>query len=129
LELKQAGIEAEVLAVLADYPTSTWAISSFDWENLVRVRALAPAAELWLLSQLPTDEAFSTARQIGATTMALWIGAVSPNVAHRCATTDLDVMVWTVNDPEVAKQAAFLGVAALCTDVPRTIRDGLAAGA
>lgn len=128
VELKQTGIEADVLAVLNNYRDSVWTLSSFDWESLARVRTLAPEAELWLLSQLPTDEAFSTAKELGATTIALWTGAVSPVVARRCAEADLDLMIWTVNDLHVAKQAAFLGAAALCTDVPGTMRSGLGGG-
>ena len=127
VELKQAGIEAEVLAVLRRYQQATWAISSLDWDNLARVRALAPEAELWLPARLPRDEAFATAQELGASTLALWAGALTPTAARRCAEVDLDLMVWTVNDPAIAKQAAFLGVAVLCTDVPATIRQGLAA--
>lgn len=47
-------------------------------------------------------------------------------VAHRAG---LEVMVWTVNDPEVARRLAAAGVQALCTDDPATIRDALEADA
>jgi glycerophosphoryl diester phosphodiesterase len=128
LELKQAGIEAEVLAALADYPDASWAISSFNWECLKQVRGLSPEAELWVLAQLPTEDAFRTAKELAASTLALWSGAVSPDSARRCSEADLDLMVWTVNETAVAKQAALHGAAALCTDLPKLIRDGLTSG-
>ena len=39
VEIKQGGIEREVLDVLARFPESRWAISSFDWTMLEAVRA------------------------------------------------------------------------------------------
>ncbi len=56
LEVKQPGIESEVLDVLARYPATRWAISSFDWGILDRIRQLAPKAELWPLA-MRVDEA------------------------------------------------------------------------
>ena len=50
LEVKQPGIEAAVLDVLSAFPATRWAISSFDWEILKRLRELSPAAELWPLA-------------------------------------------------------------------------------
>ena len=128
VELKQPGIEGEVLAILGRYPQARWLVASFDGEILRAVRVLAPRAELWPISLLPSEETLAAAREIGATGVSLFGGAVTAEVARRLEAEDLDLAVWTVNRPEDARQARFLGASALCTDVPAEIIRGLAAG-
>ena len=128
VELKQAGIERRVLAVLARFPKAEWVISSFDWDVLRAVRALDATAELWPLATAADDALFAVAAEIRATAVALSAGALDGDVTRRCEEAGLSVMVWTVNDVGSARRARDLGVAALCTDVPGTIRRGLEAG-
>lgn len=125
LELKQNGIAAEVLAVLARHPTLDWAISSFDWDALRDLRQRAPSAPLWPLASVADAPLFAVARELDAATVALSATAVTPEVARRCREVGPAVMAWTVNDPAEACRLRALGVAVLCTDEPMTIRRGL----
>jgi glycerophosphoryl diester phosphodiesterase len=125
LEIKQAGIEREVLATLARCPDVRWAISSFDWGVLRAVRELAPDAELWLLSSIVSDALFTTADEIGAPGVALRISAYSKETAARLKDAGLKTVVWTVNDVSTAVRAQDLGAAGLCTDAPDLILRGL----
>lgn len=129
LELKQAGVERAVLDLLAAHPAAEWVISSFDWDALRRIRALAPEVELWPLAVAAGDDLYAVAREVQAGGVALAAGAIDRAVAERCAAAGLDVIAWTVNDPPEARRLRDLGVAALCTDLPAAIRNSLAAAA
>ena len=128
VEVKQAGIEREVLDVLAGYPQAAWAISSFDWGVLRAVRALRPAAELWPLAVDADDALFAVASELTATAVALLATVATAEVARRCEAAGLGLVLWTVNRVEDARAARALGATALCTDLPGSIRRGLAAG-
>jgi len=125
LEMKQAGIEREVLTILGRYKEATWAISSFDWEILRTVHELDRGAPLWPLA-VRTDEAlFAVARELAAPAVALAAAVVDGDVAERCRAAGLAIMVWTVNEVEEARRVRDLGAAALCTDFPEAIQAGL----
>lgn len=125
VEIKQSGAESATLEVLSRFPTADWIAASFNPSILQTCRELAPEAELWLISQRASDDAIQTARDIAATTISLWSDATSPAAAARLFAADLDLAVWTINDIAIARQAKLLGASAICTDTPRSIRDGL----
>ncbi len=127
IELKQAGIERQVLAGLARHPSVRWAISSFDWTSLARCRAISNDAELWLLADHASDAMLATAARLGATAISLRAAALTPDVAKTLQQAGLRVVVWTVNDPVAARTAQSLGAAGLCTDDPATILQALRA--
>jgi glycerophosphoryl diester phosphodiesterase len=122
VEIKQAGIEREVLATLARFPEVRWAISSFDWGILRAVRALAPEAEIWLLSSFVTDALFTAATELHAAAVALFASAYTNETAARLADAGLAVVVWTVNDVPGAIRARDLGAVGLCTDAETIMR-------
>jgi glycerophosphoryl diester phosphodiesterase len=125
VEIKQAGIEREVLAVLARHPNARWAISSFDWNILRAIRSLSADAELWLLAISVGDELFTTARELNATAVALHALAYTKESSARLTDAGLDVVIWTVNDVAGAARVRDLGAAGLCTDDPEAIMRGL----
>ena len=118
LEVKQPGIEAAVLDVLSAYPATRWAISSFEWEILKRLRELAPDAELWPLAMHIDDALLDVASVLGSPAVAVYAGAYTSPGAHVIREAGLAAMVWTVNDPAEALRVRDLGAMALCTDVP-----------
>jgi glycerophosphoryl diester phosphodiesterase len=118
LEVKQPGIEAAVLKVLAAYPATRWAISSFDWEILKRLRKLAPAAELWPLAMHVNEALLDVAGSMGSPCVAVDAGAYTAASAQVIGEAGLSAMVWTVNEPDEALRVRALGAAAMCTDAP-----------
>lgn len=127
IEVKQGGIEREVLDVLAQYPDVRWAISSFDWTTLERIRALSPEADLWLLAVLVNDSLFHTARRLRASGVSLHHSALTEPTAKRLIDAGLKIVIWTVNDVAEAARVRALGAAGLCTDAPDVIIAGLQA--
>jgi glycerophosphoryl diester phosphodiesterase len=125
VEVKQRGIEQEVLATLARHPVARWAISSFDWNILHAIRALSADAELWLLSTFVTDAIVPTARDLHATAIALLASSYTTDTAGRLSEAGIDVVIWTVNDIAGAARVRDLGAVGLCTDTPETIMQGL----
>lgn len=128
IELKQRGIERQVLDVLANYPGAIWLIGSDDVEILRAVRALAPDVELWLISEEASDAAFHAAGEVKASAISLRADLVSPEVVNRFTLASLGLVVWTVNDVGAARLLRDFGVDALCTDVPAEIIQGLQEG-
>lgn len=126
VEVKQTGIEREVLDVLARHLDSRWLIGSFDLDVLRAVRAASAAAEIWIIAVYPTDEIFAAAQALRATTLSLFVHTTDADVAQRCRAAGLDLAVWTVNDVEIARSMRDLGAVAICTDYPAEIIGGLA---
>lgn len=118
LEVKQPGIEAAVLDVLTSYPASRWAISSFDWEILKRLRELSATAELWPLAMHVDEALLDVAGSIGSPCVAIDAGAYTAASAQMVGQAGLAAMVWTVNEPDEALRVRALGAAAICTDTP-----------
>jgi len=127
VEIKQGGIEREVLSTLARCPDARWAISSFDWGILHAVRSLSPEAELWLLSSFVSDVLFTHAKELNATAVSLFAPAYTNESPARLAEAGLGVVIWTVNDLAGATRVRDLGALGLCTDTPESILQGLSA--
>jgi len=121
IEIKQAGIEREIMAVLARCPEIQFAISSFDWRILETLRGLSSDVELWLLTVVVSDALLETAARIQASAVALYAPSYTVASAARLRDAGLNVVIWTVNDPAEAKRVRDLGAWGLCTDVPETI--------
>jgi len=125
IEIKQIGIESEVLTVLGGHPDVKWTVSSFDWTSLERFRTLSPSADIWLLGVVASDALFSTARRLKASGVALYAPSFTTQTAPRFREAGLTVTIWTVNDIDEAKRVRELGANALCTDDPRLMIEGL----
>ena len=127
LELKQPGIERAVLDLLEAHPAADWAISSFDWSALRRVRALAPKVELLPTAAAAGDDLFAAAGEVRASGVVVAARAIDRVFTDRCSAAGLAVTAWTVNAAAEARRLRDLGVVALCTDLPAAIRRGLRA--
>ena len=121
VEIKGIGIEHAVLDVLGEYPSVTWAISSFAWDTLRTVHKLDPAAEVWPLAERVGDDLLTIAAELASPAVSLFTGAYTTESAPMLSDAGLRVMVWTVNDPPEAQRVADLGAFALCTDNPQRI--------
>ena len=109
------GIEKTLLDVLENYSARIPHIlfSSFDYDTLLRLRALCPAARIGLLTR-----AFdvSQALSLGAESVHINQTRFTPQIAKTCHENKLRVYVYTVNDPTVAVRLAQNGADGIFTD-------------
>lgn len=134
VEVKPAGIEREVVAVLrpAADDVMVW---SFLPEVVARVRELAPAVPCALLSPplggRPPDALFRAALQAGQQAVAVHHSSVDPDLVHCAARRGLTVFAWTADDPDEHRRLLRSGVGGIVTNYPdrlqRALRDRSAA--
>lgn len=125
IEVKGTGIEEEVLAVLEEHPAARWAISSFDWDTLRRLRDLDEDVELWPLSEHWNDDVRAVAHDLGSPAISLFAGAYDAESAEELNSAGLRAVIWTVNDAAEARRVCNLGAHAICTDYPDLIAAAL----
>ncbi len=105
--------------------------SSFNPLTVAALSRRLPDDKIGLIHYdgIPLVNAIPLALQFNAALLSAHVGAKDLDAAGIAAAHDagLAVMVWTVNDPDVARSLAAAGADALCTDVPGVILEGLAA--
>ncbi len=129
VEIKPAGIEREVVAVLrpAADDVMVW---SFLPEVVARVRELAPTVPCALLSPAlggrPPEELFRAALQAGQQAVAVHHTSVDQELVRRAARRGLTVFAWTADEPAEYQRLLAAGVAGIVTNYPdrlqRTLR-------
>ncbi len=121
VEVKARGAGPAVAAALAGLGPAA-PVHSFDHRVSRHVRALAPATPVGVLSTSYLIDAVAAMRAADA--RDLWqhwsmIDAALVDAVHAAGGR---VIVWTVNDVELARDLAALGVDGLCTDLPGELR-------
>jgi glycerophosphoryl diester phosphodiesterase len=121
LELKMPGVGPDTLAALAEanYPGPV-ALSSFDYPTLVETRGVDGEVELWYLNVAYAPELIDKAHAIKASSLALWHGAITQEVADAAAAANLALAAWTVDEPaDIARLLALRpSLRALISNVP-----------
>ena len=127
IEIKGLDAERATLDLLAAFPDARWAISSFNWDILCRIRLLDANAELWPLTEHVDDALMFTSAELASPAVSLWAGDYTETHAAALRDAGLRAVIWTVNDTAQAAQMRDRGAWALCTDVPdhilRVLRD------
>ena len=128
VELKEAGYEADVLAVLDPRPAGL-VVTSFLPQAVSAVRELDAEVETGLIFR-PGDrhELAARAEACGARMVVAHSSSLRPELAAELREAGRPLMVWTVNDRRrLAAVMALPGVTHVVTDVPDAalgIRDG-----
>lgn len=103
-------------------------VTSFYWPDMDLVRRRAPDVATGLLVSDPDlmEGALRHAAETGHSAVVPEDPLVEEEWCRRARELGLEVMVWTVNEPERARELYQFGVAAIISDVPRRIRDHVA---
>lgn len=128
VEVKAAGVEALVAALLDRHPTVRAEVHAFDHRIPVGVRTLRPGTPIGLLSaSYPLDVRAVLA---GANAEAFWQHAplIDESLVHAVHAAGARLIAWTVNDAPHARQLAAWGVDGLCSDVPDVIQTAITSG-
>jgi len=109
------GVENVLLKCLHNFPQLAPNIlfSSFDYDTLVRLRALDKNARI---GQLTRAFNVSQACKLQAESVHIHYARVTQEILASCRENQLKVFCYTVNDPAQAKQLEALGVDGIFTD-------------
>jgi glycerophosphoryl diester phosphodiesterase len=127
LELKEAGLERELLALLEPEHREGLIVTSFLPEVVAEFRRLDASLDLGLLvEEVPGSEAIgllTAVRACGADFLAPDIALLGPEARRASHALGRGLSVWTVNDaPTLAGLARDPDIAIITTDVPALAR-------
>lgn len=106
VELKESGIAADALAVLADHRGRT-VVTSFSSATVAEVRDVDPSVPRGLIAGRLRDDPAATARELGCTALLLrWPLVLRPRTARSVRSTALETYAWTVRRRSVARLLA-----------------------
>jgi glycerophosphoryl diester phosphodiesterase len=98
---------------------------SFGWETILDTKKEFPNNKCYWLSS--SKQGLKTkideAAKAGLEGINLHYNIVDEEVMRMAAARNLEVLVWTVNDPVIAKKMTDMGVKAITTDRPRWLKE------
>ncbi len=127
LEVKPAGIEEELLAVVRRARALDWcSVHSFLPRVVERVRRQEPRMPCSLLTDgrrvVDWGQLFAFALSLGAQGVAVHHGVVTPELVRGAHLRELRCSTWTVNRRDDVRRVAAAGVDAITSDYPDRVR-------
>jgi glycerophosphoryl diester phosphodiesterase len=129
IEIKPCpGRERETAAAVVDIVRTNWQqpipplLSSFDRTALETCRELAPDLPRGYLSERTDVDWVAEAKALDCTTLNLSWKALTPDQVPALTATGLPLLLWTVNEPEVARAFLAAGATSVITDYPDQVR-------
>ncbi len=127
IEVKQAGIEEQVLRVVRDQQAvSDCVVHSFNPQIVSRFRALEPTLPAALLTPgldaADWDPLFALALSLNAQGISVFFQKVNADLVRRAHLRKLSFYAWTVNEPDDMRRLRDCGVDAITTDYPDLLR-------
>jgi glycerophosphoryl diester phosphodiesterase len=100
---------------------------AFGWETILATKQLFPANKCYWLSGSATDvqEKMKEAARKGLDGINLYYKIIDRKMVRKANRRGLEVLSWTVDDPEVAKHLVRIGVAGITSNRPDLIRNSL----
>ncbi len=97
-------------------------LSAFRFEHLVEARALDDEIPIGLLYEEPPADLAGDARRVAASFLHPAAGLVRPELIGAARALGLRTIVWTVDDPQVARALIAEGVDGIITNRPGSMR-------
>lgn len=117
------GLERAVVDVVRETGTADRVlVSSFKRDALVALRALDAELPIGLLYEDPIADLAGDARHVRASFVHPGASLVTPALLAEARALGLGVLVWTVDDPAVARGLIEAGVNGLITNRPAALR-------
>lgn len=118
VELKGKGTAVPVAACAEAHPTADILVSSFDHHELERFRAVAPGARVAPLFHKASSRMFQIAESLRAWSINVSVQLANAERLRSIADNGYRSLVYTVNDPVVAKRLRADGAGGIFTDFP-----------
>jgi glycerophosphoryl diester phosphodiesterase len=126
VEVKGLGIEAPVAACLRRHPETRTAVHAFDHRIPLAVARLLPGLPTGILSESYVLDTEHMIRAAGARDLWQQRAMIDRALVECARLAGARVVGWTENDVAHARGLIAMGVAALCTDIPGSMRQSLA---
>jgi glycerophosphoryl diester phosphodiesterase len=92
------------------------AVSSFEEAVLEWLAAERPSWPRWLNARDLSPTTIDLARRLGCTAISVWWRAIGPRRVERAHDAGLEVVAWTITDPEDYRRVEALGAVAICVE-------------
>lgn len=98
---------------------------SFGWKTILETKKTFPDNNCYWLSSSKNGlkKRMKQAAEAGLEGINLSYKIVDEDIVEQAKANNLEVLVWTVNDPAVAREMTGLGVVAITTDRPRWLKE------
>lgn len=125
LEIKSGsawGIEHAVVATLRDHNASARVvILSFDPGSIESVRQLDSTMMTGFLCEHPSGDLVERTVRVGARQLVARGDLITPGVVEKAHHAGLQVVAWTINEPEQMRRLIAAGVDGIITDYPERL--------
>lgn len=122
LEIKSGsawGVEHIVAAALRDHNASTRVvILSFDPSALDTLHRVDPTLMTGLLCEHPSGDLVERTVRAGARQLVARGDLITPGIVEKAHHAGLQVVAWTINEPEQIRQLIAMGVNGIISDYP-----------
>lgn len=125
LELKRYGADREALVSALDREIAgreQLLLSSFDWDLLALVRQRLPGRPVAPIAKEAADALLDAARELEAYSVHCDWRMARHNLVHQARAAGRPTLVYTVNQPDLARRLLARGVSGLFSDHPGRIR-------
>jgi len=98
---------------------------AFGWETILKTKGVFPGNECYWLSSVKEglEEKMKQAANAGLEGINLNYKIVDKELVEKADKYNLDVLVWTVDNPEVAMKMKQAGVVAITTNRPKWLKE------
>jgi len=129
LEVKQAGIEQEVVGTVSEHNLlERITFTSFDFSTVSRIKELAPQANVGFLTSSISEKTVARVRHAGVTQFCPLARKVTKALVDRWRSQGLFIRAWGVKNVALMRQAISAGVDGMTVDFPNVLLAELGRG-
>lgn len=126
LEIKQSGIEADVLEMLSRYPMDERLIvTSFQWESLLEVRRLAPEIRTGYLTREMDDSILEQMLKAGIWQYCPKADLITEERAQMFRKAGFSLRAWGVANEELMNRMLAMGMDGMTVNFPDKLTEAL----
>lgn len=127
IEIKSNGLANKLVAIIEQYVTekqwkySDFIVSSFEWDNLEKIRLLNPSIPIAVLTETSIEDALAFAKKIKAQAINPDFQLLSTENVSQMQQAGFQVFPWTVNEIKDIKRIQSYKVDGIISDFPNRL--------